>query len=192
MPTLTERDKKFLIAGGLAVIVFLLIQFVVEPVVRMQDRAEQRIQNKIQFIERYYEILNRKSYYESKKAEIQKLNQTLNRRFLEETKPGLAAAGLQKLLEGFAARTSVPIERVRVEKPKRVNGLLGVPIEFTVRTSLRNLVQFIHQIESHEKFLVVEELATRRINKTDPEELQARLLVHGFIRDLKPQESRKT
>jgi hypothetical protein len=42
------------------------------------------------------------------------------------------------------------------------------------------------RIENHEKFLVVEELRSRRINKKEPEDLQTRLLITGFIKELEP------
>jgi len=42
------------------------------------------------------------------------------------------------------------------------------------------------RIENHEKFLVIEELRSRRINKKEPEDLQTRLLITGFIKELEP------
>ena len=48
------------------------------------------------------------------------------------------------------------------------------------------------RIENHEKFLIIEELQLRRINKTDPEDLQTRLMITGFIQELESQDGKKT
>ena len=189
---ISDRDKRVLTIGGVAVVVYLLVTLVVQPIYATQVRKDREIQDKIRFIEKYYEVLNQKAYYEAKSQENEKVQKSLTQKFLEGTKPGLAAAGLQKVLEGFASKSSVKIDRVRVEKHKFTESLMAIPIEITLRSSLKNLTQFIYQIESYEKFLVVEELNSRRINKTDPEELQATILISGFILNGEPEGTKKT
>ena len=189
---ITDRDKRFLTIGGLAIAVYLLITLVVNPIYATQVRKDREIQQKIRFIERYYEVLNQKAYYEEKSKQNERVQKSLSRRFLEGKKPGLAAAGLQKILEGFASKTSIKIDRVRVEKHKFTESFMVIPIEITLRSSLKNLTQFIFLIEDYEKFLVIEELKSRRINKTDPEQLQATILISGFILNGEPEGTKKT
>ncbi len=189
---ITDRDKRFLTIGGLAIAVYLLITLVVNPIYATQVRKDREIQQKIRFIERYYEVLNQKAYYEEKSKQNEKVQKSLSRRFLEGKKPGLAAAGLQKILEGFASKASIKIDRVRVEKHKFTESFMVIPIEITLRSSLKNLTQFIFLIEDYEKFLVIEELKSRRINKTDPEQLQATILISGFILNGEPEGTKKT
>ena len=40
------------------------------------------------------------------------------------------------------------------------------------------------RIENHQKFLIVEEFLSRRINKQEPEDLLTRLTITGFIKEL--------
>jgi len=183
---ITPRDKKFLIAGGAAIGVYLLTVWVIQPIHAKQKQVDRQIQNKIQFIQKYYEILNQKPYYQSKEQDNKRARTLLTRKFLNETQPGLAAASLQKMINGFAAQSGVKIERVRVEKPKVIEQIPAIPVGMTLRSNLKNLSQFIFRLENSEKFLVIEEIVTRRTNKSDPEELQTRLLVNGFIQELKP------
>ena len=188
---ITPRDKKFLIVGGAAVGAYLLVTLVIQPVYAKHQSRDREIQNKIQFIKKYYEILNNKPYYESKNQANQRTRVTLARKFLNETQPGLAAAGLQKMVEDFARQSGVTIEQVRVEKPKTIENMPAIPIGMTLRSDLNNLSKFIFRMENSVKFLVVEEISTRKINKTDPEILQTRLLVNGFIQELSPQKTPK-
>jgi type II secretory pathway component PulM len=183
----TPRDKKFLIVGGAFVCVYLLTVWVIQPIQARQKQVDLQIQNKIQFIQKYYEILNQKPYYQSKDQDNKRHRVTLTRKFLNETQPGLAAAGLQKMINGYAAQSGVKIERVRVEKAKVIENMPAVPIGMTLRSNLKNLSQFIFRLENSEKFLLVEEIVTRRTNKSDPEELQTRILINGFIQELKPE-----
>ena len=180
-----KRDKVFLIGGGIFVVCYLLFFLVAEPIYKKQISIDEKIKDKINFIEKYYEVLNQTSYYQAKEEENKNIKTTLQKRFFSDKEPGLAAAGLQKLLQGFS-RGAVTIEKTRVEKPKYVARILAVPVEITVRSSLKNLALFLMRIENHEKFLVVEELRSRRINKKEPEDLQTRLLITGFIKELEP------
>jgi len=183
---ITPRDKKFLIAGGAVIGVYLITVWIIQPIHTKQKQVDRQIQEKTQFIQKYYEILNQKPYYQSQEQANKRTRITLARKFLNETQPGLAAAGLQKMIKGYAAQSNVKIERVRVEKPKVIEEIPAVPISMTLRSNLKNLSQFIFRLENSEKFLVIEEIVTRRINKSDPEELKTWLLVNGFIQELKP------
>ena len=180
-----KRDKAFLVGGGIFVAFYLLFFLVVEPIYKKQIRIDKKIKDKINFIEKYYKVLNQTSYYQAKEVANKNTKTTLQKRFFNDKEPGLAAAGLQKLLQGFS-RGAVTIEKTRVEKPKYVARILAVPVEITVRSSLKNLALFLMRIENHEKFLVIEELRSRRINKKEPEDLQTRLLITGFIKELEP------
>ena len=180
-----KRDKIFLIGGGVFVACYLLFFLVVEPIYKKQISIDEKIKDKINFIEKYYEVLNQTSYYQAKEVANKNTKTTLQKRFFNDKEPGLAAAGLQKLLQGFS-RGAVTIEKTRVEKPKYVARILAVPVEITVRSSLKNLALFLMRIENHEKFLIIEELRSRRINKKEPEDLQTRLLITGFIKELEP------
>ena len=149
------------------------------------------IENKIFFITKYYENLNQKDYYREKKKTSQKLSAQLNKMFLSPHQPALAAADLQKLLEGKAQKTRINLIQVKTEKAKYMEGLLTIPVKVTVKSTLAGLSKFVHSIENDEKFLVVEELTIRRINKKDPEQLESRLLVNGFIQQRKSERPKK-
>jgi len=68
---------------------------------------------------------------------------------------------------------------------------LTISTEVTIRSKLRNLTNFIHLLESNQKFMVIEKILLQRINKTDLEELQAQLTVSGFIKKIE-EETHKT
>ena len=183
MLNIRSRDKRFLIGGGIFVVCYLFFFLLAQPIYKKQITINGKIQNKVNFIEKYYKVLNQASYYQAKEAANKNIKTTLHKNFLGEKEPGLAAADLQKLLQGFS-QGAVIIEKTRVEKPKFIEGILAIPVEITVRSNLKNLALFLMRIENNQKFLIVEEFRSRRTNKQEPESLQTRLLVTGFIKEL--------
>ncbi len=188
---LNEKDKKALIVGGICLALYISIKFIAFPIYSSGEEKRQQIENKVFFIKKYYEILNQKAFYEQKRKANESIKNALAKRFLNKEKPALAAASLQKILEGYSKQSSVVIESARIEKPKYISGLLSVPVEISVRSDLKNLIRFLYLIENHEKFMIVEELTIRRSNKSDPEELISKLLVLGFIKKLEDKKAKK-
>jgi hypothetical protein len=206
----TAREEIILTLAGAMVLIFGFVKYVGEPLYQEQKRQEQTIESKILFITKYHEILNQKSYYREKELANQRLSVELAKLFLSPQQPtlsvpgllaklfpspqqpALAAAGLQKSLEDKARKTRVHLVRVKTEKTKYIENLLTVPVQVTVKSSLEGLSRFIRSIENDEKFLVVEKLMIRRINKKEPEQLESRLQVNGFIQQRKPEELKRT
>ncbi len=188
----TFREKVILTLAGSLALTYIFVEFVGEPLYRKQKIQEQDIESKILFISKYHEILNQTVYYREKEQANQSLSIQLEKLFLSSTQPALAAAGLQKLLEDKALKTQVNLVQVKTEKTKYTEDLLTVPIRITVKSSLEKLSHFIRLIENDDKFLVIEELAIRRINKKEPEQLESRFLVNGFIQKRKPEKLRTT
>ena len=191
MIQITSRDRKVLFAGGTFIVSWLIFIFVAQPTYQESKKLNKKIQDKILFIQKCYEILNQKSYYKTISTENKLLRTTLDQRFSSQTKPALAASEQQNLIEKLSNQTGVNIIRFRVDKPKYVENLLAISTKVTTRSKLRNLTNFIHMLESNQKFMVIEEITVQRINKTDLEELQAQLTVSGFIKTMET-ESKKT
>ena len=184
MIQIKPRDKKVLIAGGTFIVFWFLFILVVQPLHQENKRTSQKIQDKLIFIQKCYEILNQKSYYKEKSKENKLIRTTLDQRFFNQTKPALAASEQQHLIENLSNKTGVNIIRFRVDKPKYLEGLLTISTKVTTRAKLRNFTNFIHTLESNQKFMVIEEMAIQRINDTDLEELQAQLTISGFIQSM--------
>ena len=192
MLQIAPRDKKVLIVGGVFIVLYLLFVLIAQPAFRENKLVSQKIQDKIIFIQKCYEILNQKSYYKAKSTENKSIHTTLSQRFLNQAKPALAAAEQQRLLEELANQTGVNIIRFRVDKPKYVEKLLTISTQVTVRSKLRNLTNFIHRLENNQKFMIIEEISMQRTNKADLEELQTKLTVSGFIKKMEEEKTKVT
>ena len=188
----TFREKVILTLAGSLALTYIFVEFVGEPLYRKQKSQEQTIESKIIFINKYQEILNQTDYYREKEQANQKLSGQLKKLFLSPSQPALAAAGLQKSLEDKARQALVNLIQVKTEKTKYTEDLMTVPVRITVKSSLEKLSNLIRLIESDDKFLVIEELSVQRINNKEPEQLESRLLVNGFIQKRKPEKLKTT
>ncbi len=189
---LAPREKIIMWVSVFVITAYIFMVFIGKPLYQKLKNTDQTIQSRVLFINKYKAILSQKDYYQQKVTAVLRLKKELKQRFLDSPKPALAVAGLQKIIENGIAKNSVDIIRFKIEKTRFTEGLLTVPVEVTVRSTLRNLAQFIRHIENHQKFLVIENLRTRRINKRDPEILESRLLVSGFVQQLLVPPSKKT
>lgn len=189
---LAPREIIIMWVGVFVITAYIFMVFIGKPLYQKLKNTDQTIQSRVLFINKYKAILSQKDYYQQKVAAVRRLKKELKQRFLDSPKPALAVAGLQKIIENGIAKNSVDIIRFKIEKTRFTEGLLTVPVEVTVRSTLRNLGQFIRHIENHQKFLVIENLRIRRINKRDPEILESRLLVSGFVQQLLVPPSNKT
>ena len=144
MSSITSRDKKSLVVGGAFIMLYLLFIFIAKPKYHESLLVNQKIQDNIIFIQKYYAVLNQKDYYKAKGEENKSIKTTLAQRFLSKTNPSLAASEQQELLEKLANKTRVNIIRFRVDKPKYTERLLTISTEVTIRSKLRNLTNFVH------------------------------------------------
>ena len=188
----TQREKIILTLAGSLALVYVLVEYVGQPLYLKQKRQEHKIESKILFITKYHEILNQTVYYQKKEQTNRELTARLSKLFLSPPQPALAAAELQKSLENKAHKARISLTQVKTEKTKYMEGLLTVPVTVTVKSSLEKLSNFIRWIENDEKFLVIEELTIRRVSKREPEQLESQLLVNGFVQKRRPEKLKTT
>ena len=148
------------------------------------------IQSKTLFIKKYKELLSQKEFYDTKYHETKRILSNIKRSFLDASKPSLAAAKLQRILDDQATKSSVKITRAKIEKSRLNERIMFIPVEITLRSSLKNLSRFVQLVENNPKFLIIEDFSTRRVDRNDPELLETRLLVHGFIKQTVNEETK--
>jgi len=186
----SRREKLILIAGVLSVCAFAIIKLIAVPMYDVNKLNLHHIQSKTLFIKKYKELLSQKEFYDTKYHETKRILSNIKRSFLDASKPSLAAAKLQRILDDQAARSSVKITRAKIEKSRLNERIMFIPVEITLRSSLKNLSRFVQLVENHPKFLIIEDFSTRRVDRNDPELLETRLLVHGFIKQTVNEETK--
>jgi Tfp pilus assembly protein PilO len=183
---ISDRERKFLIFGGIAVMLILGFYFY-GIYGDMKVKAEGYIDSRVLVLERQKRILARKDAYQKKADRIRKDLARLDASFLKGTKPPVAAAELQNLLKQIA--TSLGIE-VKVEKalnPQDAGFYVAVPVEIGFMSKTGGLKELLERIRNAEPLLTISELKVRVINVRKPDMLNVSLIVTGYINKEKSQ-----
>jgi hypothetical protein len=78
-------------------------------------------------------------------------------------------------------------------EPKEINSYskVSIQIEFNPTNSILSLGQFIHDIEHHERELMISEMDLLVLNIRMPNQIQGSLVISGLMKGTKTKEKRK-
>lgn len=178
--TISSRDRRFLVLGGVALVAILLINYGIVPAIssQMQVRSERR--EKLQALERFQLVVEGKRRYEKKFAEAEGLFKQLQQRLLPGEKLTLAAADLQAMLHKAAGEGGVTIVSESIHAPKKVEGFTQVAVELSLNADLKKLRDFLYRIESAGKLLTVPKLMVNASFPRPGAELHVVVVVSGY------------
>lgn len=177
-----SREKIILYGGGLFIGLIVLYLIVVKPTYIRYLDVHYKIEKKELLLKRYKAILEREDQLKERVAYIKKEFNKLNSVLLTGIKPSLAASEMQALLENISKKVNVTIKNIRNKKPQEKGIFYQIPIEIVIESTLREIRDVIYSIENSDKFLLVRDLSIRLAKSGNPEKLESRLIVDGFIK----------
>lgn len=184
--TLAPRERRFVMAGGAALVAFLAINFVIAPAVSRQREVRGELEEKRHALERHQLVIEGRRRYEKKYADAERLFAQLQKLLLPGEKLTLAAAELQEMLHKSAAASGVTIVSENIHSPKKSEGLTQVSVELTMNADMKKLRDFLYKIESSAKLLTVPKLTLNASFPRPGAELQVTVAVSGYA--LAPEE----
>jgi hypothetical protein len=178
--TISSRERRFVLAGGVLLVAFLAIKYVVVPVVSKQVQVRNEYQEKLRALERYQLVVEGKKRYERKFTDSEQFFSQLQQRLLPGEKLTLAAADLQSILHKAAGESGVTIASESIHLPKKAEGFTQVSVELSLNSDLKKLRDFLYKIESSKKLLTVPRLVLNASFPRPGAELQVTVVVSGF------------
>lgn len=178
--TFSSRERRFLVMGGIALVVFLAGNYLIIPVFSSQMQVRSEYQEKFDALERFQLVVDGKRRYEKKYAETEALYRQLQQRLLPGEKLTLAAADLQTMLHKMAGESGVTIVSESIHAPKKAEGFTQVAVELSLNADLKKLRDFLYKIESAPRLLTVPKL---QVNASFPRigaELQVTVVISGY------------
>ena len=176
-----EREKRFLVFGGIAVILIIVFQFftwyldiknevkdVSDTRIFMLKKQLRKIADKDDINKRLEKIKN-----ELKKGE---------NAFLVGEKPPVAAAELQKFLKERAVSLNIDVKQERTLSAVDVGSYIGVPVEIGFSATTEKLKNLLVELRKSRLLLTVSEIKIKVNNVRNPGDVHATLTVTGFIR----------
>jgi hypothetical protein len=180
---------------GLAgiVLLVLLYTFGILPLVEAKKKAEEEILLKRRALLRYEDYLGNRKIFEEELDRTLKQYEMVQRRLLAGETPQLGAASLQEIVRGLSEKSGVGIRSFRMLEPKEIDSFrrISIQIDFNPNNSMLNLGQFIYDIESHEKELMISEMDLLVLNIRMPNQVQGSMVISGLMKGAKTKEKGK-
>jgi hypothetical protein len=186
-----ELPQKKVLWGLVGITICLLIYFFgILPLVDATKKAEEEILLKKKVLTKYDQYLrNRKAIEEDLSRTIKQYEGIQQKLLLGET-PQLGAANLQEIVKRLSEKNGIVIRSFRILEPKEINSYrkISIQIDFNPINSVLSLGQFIHDIEHHEKELMISEMDLLVMNPRVPSNIQGNLVISGVMKGTKTKE----
>ena len=178
--TISGRERRFVLAGGVALVAFLTINYLIAPAVSSQREVRAQLEEQRRALERYQLVVEGRRRYERKLGDAEHLFAQLQKQILPGEKLTLVAAELQAMLHKAAGQTGVTIVSESIHSPKKAEGFTQVSVELSLNADLKKLRDFLYKIESSGRLLTVPKLTVNASFPRPGAELQVTVAVSGY------------
>lgn len=182
---LPNLPRKKVLWGGIAAAVAILIYFLlVVPLIEVKKKAEEEIVLKRRVLLKYEEFLRNRKTNEEELDRTLKVHETVQQRLLPGETPQLGAVNLQDIIKRLSEKNGIGIRSFRILEPKEMNVYrkVSVQIDFNPVNSMLSLGQFLHDVEHHEKELMISEMDLLVMNPRMPTNIQGSLVISGWMK----------
>ena len=178
-----SRNRILWIFIGVAIFV-LIFTLGILPMVEATRRMKEEIALKRKVLLKYSEFLQKRKTVEEELGRVQKRYEEVQQRFLPGETPQLSAANLQEVLKKLLEKNGMTIRSFRILEPKDVSMYkrISIHIDFNPVNNLLSLVQFIHDIEHHDKELMISEMDLLVANPRMPNTIQGSFVISGLVK----------
>ncbi len=178
---ISKRDKKFLTVGAVALLLYLVANYVVMPFLEREREIREGTEQKEVTLEKFEKIIAGRAEVEKQLVQVKRKQTQLNSKLLTGSTPSLAAAEMQKMLEKISATHDLELKSVKVQDGEKQGDLLTIPLEIRLQTDLDRTRKFLADIEKNQKYLIVPSLKISVQNQRDPKEVIVTMVVTGFF-----------
>jgi hypothetical protein len=178
-----SRNRILWIFIGVAIFV-LIFTLGILPMVEATRRMKEEIALKRKVLLKYSEFLQKRKTVEEELGRVQKRYEEVQQRFLPGETPQLSAANLQEVLKKLLEKNGMTIRSFRILEPKDISMYrrISIHIDFNPVNNLLSLVQFIHDIEHHDKELMISEMDLLVPNPRMPNSIQGSFVISGLVK----------
>lgn len=177
------RNRRSVVLGGSVIALILLLMFVILPFFDRIGTREDDIAGNLQLIRRYTKAIeDAQAGAAGADSDIQARLRQVEQRLFKAQTVQLAAADIQKIVDGTARQSDLSIRTVRVMDSEAVDAFIAVPIQVIFESDLTRLIKFITAIEDNRKLLTIPELQIRVKNRRQPREIMVTMKIAGYMK----------
>ncbi|WP_455379491.1 type II secretion system protein GspM [Petrachloros mirabilis] len=164
---LSPRERTILLLAGLLAVGYAGVVYAVDPLLESQAEVRERIEQTRLELGKLTARASERSRYEERVETMKARISGAETILMQEDKVPVVAAQVQEFIHQLGQETGVAIVRESVLHQKEKDLLTEIPVELSLKGSLRDVHHFLHKIETHEKLLTVNKLAIRSSYSSD-------------------------
>jgi hypothetical protein len=183
--TKTKPSQRKIFWGLIGIAIFILIYFLgILPLIEASKKVEEEIILKRKALLKYQEYLQSRKIVEEDLNKTLKMYEEIQEKLLPGESPQIGAANLQEVVKRLSEKSGISIRSFRILEPKEIGVYrkISLNIDFNPTSSMLSLGQFIHDIENHEKGLMISEMDLLVLNPRMPSNIQGSLVVSGVMK----------
>jgi hypothetical protein len=92
---------------------------------------------------------------------------------------------LQDILKTLSAKNNINIKSEKVLDRKPVDAFQRIPVQIEFTSTITNLKNFLYDIETYNKLLIINDLTVRVTSRRNPRDVRTTLVVVGLMKSAK-------
>lgn len=184
---IVDKRRRYLLIGG-AVLLLCGFVFWLLPFFEGIQGGEGDIAAQKKRIAKYRQTLKGRGELETRLVSLNKALERTEAVLLTGKTAALAAADIQNVLNEIAIGSGVEIKSIQVLKSpqKDTEPYIGIPIQFTVSATIRQLKDILYKVETSPRiFLTVERIGISVVGAGGPEQIRCDITVSGIMKNVK-------
>lgn len=185
MKKISRRDKKILIAGGIAAAVIIIVTYVIFPFVDSYASLNEQLVRDGKLLQESVQVIRNKQIYLDRSARVDRDMAELNRQLLDGSDEVTAQNQLETIVRSLAESSEITISRSFPIQGRTIEDKYArIIVEITVDGGLDNLANFLQAVSTHTKYLKVDEfnISSTLSRGNSVRRLAPRMQISGFIR----------
>ena len=178
-----DKEKKYILIAG-AVLLLFALAYRLFPFFQGIQGSGAEIAVKERQLAKYRQAVKERNDIETRLVSMNRFLERSEAGLLTGKTAALAAVDIQNILNEIASGSEVEIKRVRVLKSKKPDEghYIGIPVQFTVNSTVRQLKEILYRIEASPKLLTVEKLRASVVRGKSSRQIRSDITVSGFMK----------
>ncbi len=185
-----QREKKFLIAGGIIVFLILAYQFAAWYK-GMRSSAKEYIETREVTLQKQFDKIQQKTKIKNKFDAVDAEVEELEKELVSGDTPPVAAAEIQRNIKAIALSLGIDVKSEKALSPVESGLYLSIPVEIGFTAPTAKLKDMLYRIKTSPLLLTVPKIKIRVVNVNNPGDVYATLTVEGLIKKPSLQEDKK-
>ena len=184
--TFLKQYQRLLIVGAVLLVLGTLYRFYPDLGQFFSQGGD--TDTKLKRLTKYYEKIQTRDALQASTIDLTRRVEQAERVLLDAETPSLAAVEIQNILNEIIYGSQMDVVSIRVLQATDgpVEGYLTVPVQLTIKLTVRQILDLLHRIESSQPLLAISAMSVRRQQAQNSDTVHATFTIEGYMKKAAP------